>query len=90
MPVDQSTMYSYSCVNAMSSLCFAQAQLKKRDMYGKCPMVLLQDRWEWEEQLEELGNIAIYEQVCLSRSLSRSVHTLVMHYTLGALIHFSC
>jgi hypothetical protein len=32
-------------------------------MFGKCPMLLMQDRWEWEEQMEELGNIAIYEQV---------------------------
>ena len=50
-------------------------QLKKRDMYGQCPMLLLQDRWEWEEQLEELGNIAIYEQVRVECFLSlRLVH----------------
>lgn len=32
-------------------------------MFGKCPLLLLQEQWEWQEQAEELGNIAIYEQV---------------------------
>jgi hypothetical protein len=30
---------------------------------GKCPLLLLTERWEWEEQIEEIANIAIYEQI---------------------------
>jgi len=57
-----------------------KVQLKKRVMYGKCPMLVLQERWEWEEQLEELGNIAIYEQVSdlayLLRAMKKEVRNL--------------
>jgi hypothetical protein len=30
---------------------------------GKCPLLLLTERWEWEEQIEEIANVAIYEQI---------------------------
>ena len=30
---------------------------------GKCPLLLLTERWEWEEQIEEIANIAVYEQI---------------------------
>ena len=48
--------------------------------YGKCPLLLLTERWEWKEEIEEMASIAIYEQVndlaYLLRSLKRDIRDL--------------
>lgn len=57
-----------------------KAQLKKRPMYGVCPMLLLPERWEWEEEVQELGSMAIYEQVSdlayLLRAMKKEVRSM--------------
>lgn len=57
-----------------------QIQLSKREAHGRCPLLLETDRWEWEEQYEELGNIAIYEQVSdlayLLRAMKKEVRAM--------------
>mmetsp|Transcript_2824 Transcript_2824/g.4278 ORF Transcript_2824/g.4278 Transcript_2824/m.4278 type:complete len:766 (+) Transcript_2824:144-2441(+) len=47
---------------------------------GRCPLLLMTDRWEWEEEIEESGSIAVYEQVndlaFLLRSMRKDVRDL--------------
>lgn len=47
---------------------------------GKCPLLLLTERWEWEEQIEEIANIAVYEQIndlaYILRHLKRDINDM--------------
>lgn len=48
--------------------------------FAQCPLLLRSDRWEWEEEIEESGSIAVYEQVndlaFLLRSMRKDVREL--------------
>ncbi|CAE7445610.1 unnamed protein product, partial [Symbiodinium microadriaticum] len=48
--------------------------------FGQCPLLLMNDKWEWEEEIEESGSIAVYEQVndlaFLLRSMRKDVRQL--------------
>ena len=48
--------------------------------FAQCPLLLMTDQWEWEEEIEETGSIAIYEQVndlaFLLRSMRKDVRQL--------------
>ena len=48
--------------------------------FGQCPLLLMNEKWEWEEEVEESGSIAVYEQVndlaFLLRSMRKDVRQL--------------